>query len=94
MKHVTPEMIKAFKVRFHEKPGQEAYDEAVAAGLAAALEVRQSAHREATNLFLARAEHLAKLRKEYRPTMDQDILHSWAVDVVENLKAISPEDEL
>lgn len=90
MKHITPEMVKAFKARFHEKPGEESYDAAVAAGLAAALEVRQSAHREAVNLFIARADRLNKLKDEYRPTMDQDILHSWAVDVVETLKGMQP----
>lgn len=84
-------MVDAFKTRFHEKPGRESYDDAVLAGINAALEARQSDHRESINLFNARADQLTKLRQEYRPTMDPDILHSWAVDVVEILKAITPE---
>lgn len=27
-------------------------------------------------------DEIAKLRREYRPTMDRDVLHSWAADVV------------
>lgn len=149
MKHVTPEMVAAFKERFHKNPGHETYDRAVAAGIEAALSAAEGApelygikaepflygiqrpnggayldevcvddkedilqdliddndmedfkvvplylqpelsrHRQAISLFNARAERLNKLKDEYRPTMDQDILHSWAVDVVETLKGM------
>lgn len=176
MKHITPEMVKAFKARFHDKPGEESYDAAVAAGLVAALAVK-TPHRMAIDAFNLAAQNtwlkarlaalqlpaflaenpkdveqyltdcgmpdaapvepvgwwyedkhgciimsldldlaieheaagnpvsylfagpeakeeviarLTKLRQEYRPTMDQDILHSWAVDVVETLKGMQP----
>jgi hypothetical protein len=36
---------------------------------------------------------LAKLTKEYRPTMDAEVLHSWAADVVAALRAAVPEEE-
>ncbi|QSM04722.1 hypothetical protein PROPHIGD54-2_144 [Mycobacterium phage prophiGD54-2] len=29
---------------------------------------------------------LVKLADEYRPTMDQDVLHSWAKDVVQAIR--------
>ena len=40
------------------------------------------------------AEELSKLVREYRPTMDKDILHSWASDIVAALSAApSPAGE-
>lgn len=43
--------------------------------------------------FLCRRDNCAvkaeliKLANEYRPTMHQDILHSWAIDVVAKIRA-------
>ncbi|NML11286.1 hypothetical protein HHL08_14215 [Sphingobium sp. AR-3-1] len=36
-------------------------------------------------------ERLARLAKEYRPTMDRDVLHSWAVDIVDALTPANKE---
>jgi hypothetical protein len=34
---------------------------------------------------LAAKQRLAKLQTEYRPSMDGEVLHAWAKDVVEQL---------
>ncbi|BBD97099.1 hypothetical protein SAMIE_1006000 [Sphingobium amiense] len=36
---------------------------------------------EATRALSAEVEALRKLAREYRPTMDKEVLHSWAADV-------------
>lgn len=35
-----------------------------------------------------RAASILKLRKEYRPSMDKEVLHSWAADVVKEIDGL------